>query len=211
MKSKHFNLKKQSEYKLFIKKFVIGKDYFLAFEKAVFGMISHSSFLWMNALYSLFLGIARRLCLSNLTASREEQYQVYVKVSFLLMVASLFYGGYNFILFISGKKMIYHPYLAIGIAAFTFFELGFQLIQLFQNKKEDTPITKAITYINFSSICTLLVLTQVVLTSLYAKEDVTFGNGMAAILFGGMIFILGIRMFVGRKKLRKENQKNKVN
>ena len=80
---------------------------------------------------------------------------------------------------------------------------SFHLMQLFQNKKEESLITKAITYINFSSICTLLVLTQVVLTSLYAEEDVTLGNGMVAILFGGIIFILGIRMFINRKKLRK--------
>ena len=207
MKNKYFNLKNQSGCKLFIKKIMIGKDYFLAFEKAVFGMISHSSFMWLNALYSLFLGTARRLCLLNLNASEKEQYQVYVKVSFLLIVASLFYGGYNFILFISGKKIIYHPYLAIGIAAFTFFELGFNIVQLLQSKKEETPIIKEITYINFSSICTLLVLTQVVLTSLYAEEDVTVGNSMAVILFGGMIFILGIKMFINRKKLKIEVEK----
>lgn len=53
---KRINLKNQNfqELKIWIKKITIGKDYFLVLEKIVLGIISHSSFMWINALYSYF-------------------------------------------------------------------------------------------------------------------------------------------------------------
>ena len=65
---KRINLKNQNfqELKIWMKKITIGKDYFLVIEKIVLGIISHSFFMWINALYSCFLGIARHLCIANL-------------------------------------------------------------------------------------------------------------------------------------------------
>lgn len=40
------------KYKIIIKIITIFKDYFMVLEKAVLGIISHSSFMWINALYS---------------------------------------------------------------------------------------------------------------------------------------------------------------
>lgn len=63
---KRINLKNQNfqVLKIWMKKITIGKDYFLVIEKIVLGIISHSSFMWINALYSCFLGIARHLCIA---------------------------------------------------------------------------------------------------------------------------------------------------
>ena len=45
-------MKNFQELKIFMKKITIGKDYFLVFEKMILGIISHSAFMWINALYS---------------------------------------------------------------------------------------------------------------------------------------------------------------
>ena len=77
--------------------------------------------MWINALYSCFLVVARHF---------------------------------------SGKTTVYHLYIAIGIAAFTFFEFGFSVKELIQVRKVNNPITKALAYINFSAICTSFVLQE---------------------------------------------------
>lgn len=201
---KKINSKNKSfkELKILMKKITVGKDYFLVLEKTILGFISHSSFMWINALYSCFLGIARHLCIANIKSKYKKQYKVYVKVAVLLILASIVYGVYNSIELFSGKTTVYHEYIAIGIAAFTFFEFGFSIKELIQVRKVHSPVSKALAYINFSSICTAFVLTQVVLTALNPEENHSFGNGLSAITFSIIILITGIVMLVNRKKLK---------
>lgn len=195
------NLKNKDfqELKILMKKITIGKDYFLVLEKMALGIISHSSFMWINALYSCFLGIARHLCIASLKSEYEKQYKTYVKVAILLILASIVYGAYNSIELFSGKTTVYHIYIAIGIATFTFFEFGLSIKELIQVRKINNPISKALAYINFSSICTSFVLTQIVLTALKPEENHAFGNGLSAIIFSMIIFITGIIMLKNRK------------
>ena len=202
---KRINLKNQNfqELKIWMKKITIGKDYFLEIENIVLGIISHSSFMWINALYSCFLGIARHLCIANLKSNHKKQCKTYVKVAILLILASIVYGVYNSIELFSGKATTYHLYIAIGIAAFTFFEFGFSIKELIRVSKIHSPISKALAYINFSSICTSFVLTQVVLTALQPEENYAVGNGISAIIFSLIIFITGIVMLKNAKKLNK--------
>ena len=153
-------MKNFQELKIFMKKITIGKDYFLVFEKMILGIISHSAFMWINALYSCFLGVARYLCIINLNSEYEKQIKTYTKVAILLILASIVYGIYNSIVLFSVKTTVYHLYIAIGIAAFTFFEFGFSVKELIQVRKVNNPITKALAYINFSAICTSFVLQE---------------------------------------------------
>lgn len=192
-------MKNFQELKIFMKKITIGKDYFLVFEKIILGIISHSAFMWINALYSCFLGGARHLCIVNLDSEYEKQIKTYTKVAILLILASIVYGIYNSIELFSGKTTVYHLYIAIGIAAFTFFEFGFSVKELIQVRKVNNPITKALAYINFSAICTSFVLTQIVLTALKPEENHSIGNGISAIIFSTIIFITGIIMLLNRK------------
>ena len=153
-------MKNFQELKIFMKKITIGKDYLLVFEKMILGIISHSAFMWINALYSCFLGVARYLCIINLNSEYEKQIKTYTKVAILLILASIVYGIYNSIVLFSVKTTVYHLYIAIGIAAFTFFEFGFSVKELIQVRKVNNPITKALAYINFSAICTSFVLQE---------------------------------------------------
>lgn len=202
---KRINFKKENfqKLKIWTKKITIGKDYFLVLEKIILGIITHSSFMWINALYSCFLGIARHLCIANLKSEYEKQIKTYTKVAILLILASIVYGIYNSIELFSGKTTVYHLYIAIGIATFTFFEFGFSIKELIQVRKVNNPITKALAYINFSAICTSFVLTQVVLTALKPEENYSIGNGISAIIFGMIIFITGIIMLINRRKVIK--------
>ncbi len=204
---KKISLKKQNfqDIKILMKKITIGKDYFLVIEKMILGIISNSSFMWINALYSCFLGIARHLCIANLKSKIEKQYKTYIKVAILLILASIVYGVYNSVELFSGKIIVYHKYVAIGIAAFTFFEFGFSIKELIQVRKIHSPISKALAYINFSSICTAFVLTQVVLTALRPEENHSVGNGISAIMFSIIIFITGIIMLRNSEKIKIEN------
>ena len=78
--------------------FIIKPKFKISFIKQlILGIISHSAFMWINALYSCFLVVARHF---------------------------------------SGKTTVYHLYIAIGIAAFTFFEFGFSVKELIQVRIE---------------------------------------------------------------------------
>ena len=203
MEKKKCKKKNFQEMKILMKKITIGKDYFLVLEKVILGIMAHSSFMWINALYSCFIGLARHLCIANIKVSYQKQYNAYVKVGLLLIFASIVYGIYNSVELFSGRSASYHKYIAIGIATFTFFEFGLSIKELIQVRKIHSPISKALAYINFSSICTSFVLTQVVLTALKPEENHAIGNGISAIMFSIIIFITGIIMIKNRKKLKR--------
>lgn len=195
-------MKRLNKVKIILKKITICKDYFLVIEKAVFGILTHSSIMWINSLYSCFLGTARSLCIKNLNSDYKKQYKTYISVAILLILASIVYGIYNSIVLFAGKKVTYHLYISIGIAAFTFFEFGFNIRELIKVRKINSPIAKSIAYINFSAICASFVLTQTVLTSLHPEENYSFQNGLSAAIFAGIIFLTGLYMLISKNKLK---------
>lgn len=198
-----FNINK---YKIIIKKLTICKDYFLALEKAIFGFISHSPFMWINSLYSVFLGTARVMCIKNIKSNHEKQAIVYKRVAILLILASIVYTVYNSYSLFNGKTSYYHLYICLTIATFTFVEFVLSIKELIRIKKINNPITKALAYIGFSSILALFVLTQTVLTSLKPKENHSMGNGITALVFGGIMLITSIIMLYNKKNLKETDE-----
>lgn len=197
--------------KILIKKVTIAKDFFLVLEKVIFGIISHSSFLWINALYSAFLGSARTLCVKNLKTDYKEQYNAYVKVAILLILSSIVYTAYNSYSMFNGKTTSYHLYISIGIAAFTFFEFGLSIKELIKVRKKKDPIAKSLAYISFSSILSSFVLTQNVLTALHPEENHSIGNGVSAIVFGGIMLLTAVIMLVRKNNLKENNLEQEEN
>lgn len=190
-------------YKIIIKMITICKDYFMVIEKAIFGIISHSSFMWINALYSFFLGTARVICIKHIKANHEKQVIIYKKVAILLILASIVYTVYNSYSLFNGKKTNYHLYICLGIATFTFVEFGLSVRELIKIRKINNPITKALAYIDFSSILALFVLTQTVLTALHPEENHFTGNGVTALIFGGIMLMTGMIMLYKKEFERK--------
>lgn len=190
------------EYKITMKIITICKDYFLVLEKAIFGIVSHSSFMWINALYSCFLGTARTMCIKNIKSDYEKQMMIYKRVAILLILASIVYTVYNSYSLFNGKTTNYHLYICLGIATFTFVEFGLSIRELIRIRKINNPITKALAYINFSSILALFVLTQTVLTALHPEENHSIWNGVTALIFGGIMLMNGIIMFYNKKNLK---------
>lgn len=190
-------------YKIIIKMITICKDYFMVIEKAIFGIISHSSFMWINALYSFFLETARVICIKHIKANHEKQVIIYKKVAILLILASIVYTVYNSYSLFNGKKTNYHLYICLGIATFTFVEFGLSVRELIKIRKINNPITKALAYIDFSSILALFVLTQTVLTALHPEENHSTGNGVTALIFGGIMLMTGMIMLYKKEFERK--------
>lgn len=190
------------KYKIIIKIITICKDYFMVLEKAIFGIISHSSFMWINALYSGFLGTARAMCIKHIESEHEKQVIVYKKVAILLILASIVYTFYNSYSLFNDKKANYHLYICLGIATFTFVEFGLSIRELIKVRKINNPITKALAYISFSSILASFVLTQTVLTALHPEEEHSIGNGVTALIFGRIMLITGIIMLYNKKNLK---------
>lgn len=193
---------KIDKYKIIFKIITICKDYFMVFEKAIFGIISHSSFMWINALYSGFLGTARAMCIKHIKSEHEKQIIVYKKVAILLILASIVYTIYNSYSLFNGRTTNYHLYVCLMIATFTFAEFGLSIRELIKVRKINNSITKALAYISFSSILGSFVLTQTVLTALHPEENHSTGNGITALIFGGIMLITGLVMIYNKKNLK---------
>ena len=178
--------------------FVYYKDFFLMAEKLVLGFMAGSWFVMLNGLYNGLYGLAYKLCLRYLHQDLEQQKKVYTTVGILLLLGSIGYLISNSMILFSGKVFNYHEYLCLAIATFTFAELGINISRLRKIKKEENLMNIAITYINFSSICTSVVLTQNVLTALEGDQH-SLGNGITALVFGFIMIITSIYMLSKRK------------
>lgn len=198
------------KYKIIMKIITICKDYFIVLEKAIFGIISHSSFMWINALYSGFLGTARAMCVKHIKSNYKTQIIVYKKVGMLLILASIVYTIYNSYALFNESTTNYHLYICLGVATFTFVEFGLSIRELIKVRKINNPITKSLAYISFSSILAPFVLTQAMLTALHPKEENSIGNGVSALIFGCIMLITGISMLYNKRNLKKDDNINKL-
>lgn len=179
------------------------KDYMMAIIKLVLGIILHSSFMWIYAIFNICMGTARRFCVKNNHHEYRKQCQVYKHIAFLLILAGTVYSIYNMRLFFLDTFIPYHKILGISIAAFTFIECGFNIKEIIRVRKKHKPLEEAQAFLSLASICTCFPLTQMALTSLHRSNGVSVGNGITALIFGTMILFVGVYMCVRMHKLEK--------
>lgn len=175
------------------------KDFIWGFAKLVLAFVGSSFFIGLNALFSFGLGTSRVLCLKNRNADLEKQKSFYHITGLMLCLCSVVYILYSIRLFFVQEHLRYSIVLAIAIAAFTFFEFGFNIHDFIKYRNNFTPATKAIKLVTFCSTLTCFVLTQIVLTSLNGANAGKW-NGVMGIIIGCVCFVIGIFMIFRKFK-----------
>ncbi len=176
--------------------------------KLVCGLLSLSPFLCAGALYTFCMTAARGTALAGLSGNRTPAAQRrYCRAAArILMAASALYALYSARFFVRPETVRCHPYVAIGIAAFTFAELGLNIAGLVRARKGSSPLVRAVRTVNLAASLLCLVLTQTVLLSFASEQTAVHpaANGLFGMLMGTVAALLGLFL------LRTVNRENRT-
>ena len=174
--------------------------------KLAMGLVSLSLFTCVSAFYSFAMVVAKVVALSALVrgAGRDAQLRSCKLAGRLLVAASALYMLYSARLIWNPIERGFHLYVAIGIAAFTFFELGLNIRGVLVERRGKEPLFYALKTINLASACISLVLTQRALLALDGGESLTDihmrANVLMGLLMGGFALLLGVRLILRMKR-----------
>lgn len=179
----------------------------IAVGKLIMGIFSLSFFTCASSFYSFGMIGAKCIALLGIrkAKNKNEQYQYYLCSGVVLIVSSLLYIIYSIRLFRYPITSSYHLYVAIGIAAVTFAEIGLNIKGVIVTRHNHTLLIHSIKMINLSASLIALVLTQTALLSVTAEVDsieISKANGVTGILMGTVAILLGSYMIYRAKRLK---------
>lgn len=175
--------------------------------KLLMGLLSLSLFTCVNALYTFGMVAAKGVALTGIAKeqSPQVQYRYYRVSGWILIGASLLYMLYSARLFVHPANTRFHPYVAIGIAAFTFTELALNLRGVLRTRHRHSPLLHAIKTIHLASSLICLVLTQTALLSFASvqTDKHPFANGLFGVMMGAVAALLGLFMLIRISRIQK--------
>lgn len=178
---------------------------FVGSGKLLFGIVSMSFFTCVSAFYTFGMVTAKVIILRGLMKSTKEQYHYYSLAGSILIFTSLVYSGYSLRLFFYPVTILYDMNIAIGIATFTFIEIGIGIRGVLMERHEQTLLIHALKMINLASALISLVLTQ---TAILSFSDTQLelqpkANGIFGFLIGICAALLGISMLVRIRQIQR--------
>ena len=176
---------------------------FLGLGKIISGVLSLSVFVCVNGCYTLGMVLARYCALAGVLRGKDEksQYRFYRWSGMILIGASLLYMVYSGWAYHHPKPAVYHEYIALAIATFTFTEIGLNIRGVIINRKNKTPLLHAIKTINLAASLISLVLTQsAILTFADDGNHDPAVNALLGLMMGACTALLGVYMLwrIGR-------------
>ena len=178
----------------------VGKDGFMVLVKLVMSIASASFFMFANALFSCGIGLARYVALKMQGKETVGQLRLYRRVCAILSFSGLCYVGYSVRLFFGGSAGQYSEVMALAIAAYTFVEFGIQIYDLIKLRKKRDLEAEALRLVSLCGILVSFVLTQTAIMSFSEPGEHNFSDGLAGIVFGGLVVLVGIVALLSRRK-----------
>lgn len=169
----------------------------LGLGKIISGALSMSVFVCVNGCYTLGMVLARYCALAGVLRGKDEktQYRFYRRSGMVLIGASLLYMVYSGWAYYHPKQVVYHEYIALAIATFTFTEIGLNLRGVIVNRNNRTPLLHAIKTINLAASLVSLVLTQSAILAFAGDGDHDPSvNALLGLTMGASAALLGVYM-----------------
>lgn len=182
----------------------------LGLGKIISGLLSLSAFVCVNGCYTLGMVLARYCALAGVLRTKDirTQYRYYRWSGIILIFASLAYMIYSGWSWFHPRYTVYHEYIALAIATFTFTEIGLNVRGVFVNRRNKTPLLHAIKIINLAASLITLVLTQSALLSFAGnKEHNPSVNALLGLVTGGCAALLGCYMILRIGRMEKQENK----
>ena len=178
----------------------ITKDVFFVIGKILIGIVFSSFFMYVNALYSAGMGVARSMALRMDGKSRRRQITIYRRIGMILSGAGLCYALYSVRLFLGGITGVYSMNTALIIALYTFIEFGINIRGAIRLRKSRSLRAKALRAISFSATLLCFALTQTAILSFAAEGDNNFYNALSGMAFGVLAAIRGIFVILDSRR-----------
>lgn len=188
-----------------------GANLLLGTGKLALGILSLSPFTCVSAFYTYGMVCAKLCALLGLGKPESGQRAHYCLSAFILMIASVFFSIYSASLIVTPRVSHYHPYIAIGIAAFTFTEIGLNTRGMLIERKSNSLLLYVVKMESLASSLICLVLTQKALLSFTYQgtmEDISRSNGAFGLLMGAIATLMGLWML--RRTRKQENQEGRI-
>lgn len=170
--------------------------------KVLIGIFTASLFMYVNAFYSVGIGVTKLLFIRNYRAEKslEEQRRCYSTIGSVILISSMVYIIYSLRLVFGTSSMRYSQIVAIAIAAVTFTEIGMNIRGTVVAHRNSTPLVQAVKLANLASSLICLALTQTALLSFTTEQDLSTANGLIGILMGICSASIGVFMILRTKK-----------
>ena len=177
----------------------LGINLIYAVFKIVSGIVYRSAWLWSSGLYYMVLSLIRFiLVLYERRINRIEDplrqkllgWDGFRSCGFLLLLLNLTMSGMVFQMIWQDTASSYPEIVVIAIAAYTFYRLSVAIIQVYQSRKQKTPIQGAARNISLTAAMMSLFSLQTALFSTYG-EDFTQQFLMNS-LTGGAVCLLAV-------------------
>lgn len=174
----------------------IRKDIILVLGKLMFSIFTVSFFLFVNALYTAGMGVARFIALYYSKKEWKEQIRGYFLIGIGILVGGSSYVIYSLRLFFNEKTTTYPMVVALIIAMYTFWELFVVIKNYIKARMINDILSEELKLIGLSSTLICLVLTQVAIMSFSYDGDASFYNGLSGIVFGSLSALVGVYMMI---------------
>lgn len=186
-----------------------GANFALGTGKLVLGILSFSPFTCVSAFYTYSMMLAKLCALFGLDKTERRQWTHYRVSALILMAASALFSVYSASLIFSPKVSHYHPYIAMGIATFTFTEIALNTRGMLRERKSKSPLLYAVKMESLASSLICLVLTQKALLSFTYQEELektAQASGFFGLLMGVVAMLMSFLMLYREKtwKTREE-------
>ncbi|MFV0362668.1 MAG: hypothetical protein ACK5LL_06215 [Suipraeoptans sp.] len=182
--------------KLIFARVSILKDAFLVAAKSTLSLFTRSFFMFVNAMYSGGMGIARFVAVTMHSQEGEKQIRSYRYVGIIISTASICYVLYSVRLFFDGQTGVYDMNVALVIALYTFVEFGINIREAIKLRKSRALEAKALRAISFASTLICFVLTQTAIMSFAAEGNNSFANALSGIIFGVLAALVGLFVII---------------
>lgn len=181
------------------------KDYLFGIFKLVMGILIGSFIPIIYGLYSITVAISKEVYFvgNKKNKSREiNQVKYYLIIATLILVSNLIFVIYSSTFFFIPNRYDIGFVPSLLLATFAFVELGFSIKAMF--KKQESLLDRAHVYIGLTSTFVAIVFTQMALLSITETDkDLSFSNGLAGCIFGGISVLISLYMYYKGFKILK--------
>lgn len=182
--------------------------------KIFFGVFSAFWFICISGLYSLCMGLCKRVYFVGRAKSEGETYReisYYRVIGSILSLAAVCYIGYmvQYVLFPSELKR-YGTLTSIVIVAVSAVEVAFALTGIVRARKDRDLLMEGLKFVNLVSSLIAVVTAEAVVLTFFADLGLTgafdpaFVNAMFGLMLGLVSLSVGIFVFVKSRRLRRE-------
>lgn len=164
-------------------------------------ILSNSVLIFIYSFYNFGVMIIKITFMKNYKKESEKYYLV----GLIVVITSICYIFYSVKMLMGGLNPNYHEYMAIAIAAVTFWDIGMAICGIVKARKKNDIKLESLKLTSLASSLISLNLTQIAIFSFKGKNYNYVYNGAMGIGLGLIAMCIGIYMiFYIKKNIKKE-------